>query len=138
MTKKKSTTKKKRINSKRKGASEERLLAKYLCFLGYAASYRGKQYKGGLDSPDVVVPGLKNVHIECKSRRDIGVGTHALQKAMDQALSDALAHQVPAVMWRTFRKPWRLSWLHHGHTVTTCGDAEIKYFLDLLNESGSV
>jgi|CXWL01.1.fsa_nt_gi hypothetical protein len=93
--------KKPKINSRQKGAAGERELAIYLRERGYAGARRGQQFKGGTDSPDVVVPGLDDFHIECKR-----VEAGNPDKWLAQAIRDARSDQVPVVMHRKSRGDW--------------------------------
>lgn len=68
--------------SKRKGAAGEREIAKILRDHGFEGAHRGRQYSGGLDSPDVV--GLPGFHVEVKRCERLSI-----YKAMVQAIEDA-------------------------------------------------
>lgn len=85
------------INSKRKGSEGERELAKKLSEYGYDC-YRGQQFKGGEDSPDVA--GLPGIHIECKRVEKLN-----LYDAMAQAKRDAIV-KIPAVFHRKNHHEW--------------------------------
>lgn len=87
----------KTINSRRKGATGERELARLLQGYGFDAR-RGQQYSG-LGGDDVV--GLPGVHIECKRTERLN-----LDAAMDQAIRDAKPDETPAVFHRKNRKEW--------------------------------
>ena len=87
----------KTINSRRKGATGERELARLLQGYGFDAR-RGQQYSG-LGGDDVV--GLPGVHIECKRTERLN-----LDAAMDQAIRDANPDEAPAVFHRKNRKEW--------------------------------
>lgn len=87
----------KTINSRRKGATGERELARLLQGYGFDAR-RGQQYSG-LGGDDVV--GLPGVHIECKRVERLNLDT-----AMDQAIRDASPDEAPAVFHRKNRKEW--------------------------------
>lgn len=86
------------MNSRQKGASGERELAKILRSYGYD-SRRGQQYSGANGDADVV--GLDGVHIECKRVEKLNV-----YDAMDQSIRDANKDEIPAVFWRKNRKAW--------------------------------
>lgn len=73
------------INSKQKGASFERTLARKLREFGYGDARRTAQYCGNTgDASDVV--GLPYIHIEAKAQEKM-----QLYKWMDQAKRDAEA-----------------------------------------------
>ena len=90
--------KKKRINSRAKGARIERegrdLLRKY----GFKAR-RGQQYAGGGDSPDLVTN--TPIHWEVK-----GVEKLNIKNAVDQALRDCGEGKMPVVLHKTNRSRW--------------------------------
>ena len=85
------------MNSRRKGAAGERELAKVLRECGIDAR-RGQQYKGGVDSPDVI--GLEGIHIECKRVERLNI-----DDAMEQSIKDA-GDKMPVVIHRKNRKKW--------------------------------
>lgn len=85
------------MNSRAKGASGERELAKVLRGYGYEAR-RGQQYKGGADSPDVI--GLDGIHIEVKRVERLNISD-----AMAQSIRDA-GEDVPIVAHRKNREEW--------------------------------
>ena len=88
--------------SKAKGASGEREAAAKLNEVLGTRFHRGRQYKGGPESPDLDgdVPGL---HVEVKRTERL-----RLWEAVAQARTDASTSQVPVVMHRANRKPWVL------------------------------
>lgn len=90
---------KRKINSRVKGAVGERELATYLTERGHITR-RGQQFAGGGDSPDVksTIPG---VHFEVKR-----VESLLLYPAMDQAIRDAKPGNMPVVVHRRNHKPW--------------------------------
>jgi Holliday junction resolvase len=82
-----------KINSRTKGGVGERELAELFRSWGYTDARRGQQFKGSVDSPDVVaVPG---VHFECKRTERF-----ALYAAVDQARRDAGGRAMPVVAHR--------------------------------------
>ena len=85
-------------NSRAKGASGERELANILKGYGYTAR-RGQQYCGANGDADVV--GLDGIHIECKRVERLNI-----DDAIEQAIADAKAGELPAVFHRKNRKPW--------------------------------
>lgn len=90
------------MNSREKGARGERELAEALRSYGYNA-YRGMQFKGGEDSPDVVC--FDDIHIECKRVENLNI-----DKAMEQAQRDC-GKKIPAVFHRRNNKPWKVTML---------------------------
>ena len=91
----------KRKNSRQKGARGEREVAHVLQALGLAA-YRGQQFRGGTDSPDVVCPDLPNIHFEVKLVRG---GDKTMYKWLEQAIGDA-GEKVPVVVHRSYGREW--------------------------------
>ena len=86
------------INSRAKGAADERELANTLKEYGYTAR-RGQQYSGANGDADVV--GLNGVHIECKRVERLNI-----DDAMAQAIADVREGELPAVFHRKNRKKW--------------------------------
>lgn len=90
--------KKKKINSRQKGAAGERELSNYLIAKGWQAR-RGQQFSGGTDSPDVV--SSFPFHIEAKRVEKLDI-----DDAFSQAYRDA-ANKLPAcVCHRRNREDW--------------------------------
>lgn len=89
------------INSRAKGANGERELANYLKGKGYDAR-RGQQYCGAGGDPDVL--GLPGIHIECKRVEHLN-----LDAAMEQSERDARDGEIPVVIHRKNRKPWKIT-----------------------------
>ena len=89
------------INSRQKGAAGERELAEFLRERGHDGARRGQQFHGGADSPDVVVPSLPGVHLECKR-----VEAGNLYNWLEQAIADAGWEKIPVVAHRKNRKEW--------------------------------
>lgn len=87
------------INSRAKGARGERELAEFLRGFGIEAR-RGQQFKGGVDSPDVVCDGLPGFHLECKR-----VEAGNLYNWLAQSERDAGA-KVPLVVHKRNKKDW--------------------------------
>ncbi|HYW78462.1 MAG TPA: hypothetical protein VE890_02760 [Thermoguttaceae bacterium] len=85
--------------SRNKGARGERELAGELARLLGVEARRGRQYRGGPDSPDVHLD-IDDVHVECKRTERF-----RLYEALEQAIGDA-ATKVPVVMHRQNNKPW--------------------------------
>ena len=86
------------MNSKRKGSAGERELAGVLRAHGYDAHRNDQRYVGGLERPDVALPG---VHVECKRCEAL-----RLYDALAQATRDANGKSLPAVMHRKNHAPW--------------------------------
>jgi Holliday junction resolvase len=86
------------INSRAKGASGERELAKKLTELGFPAR-RGQQFSG-LEGKDICTA-VAGLHIECKRVERLN-----LHKAVDQAIRDADDSELPVVVHRANGKPW--------------------------------
>lgn len=86
------------MNSRSKGATGERELAKKLREYGYEAR-RGQQYAGSNGDADVV--GLPSVHIECKRVERLN-----LYDAMSQSKRDARSGELPVVMHRKNHCDW--------------------------------
>lgn len=93
---------KKRFNSRAKGATGERELAKYLTRKGYEAS-RGQQKIGGEESPDVVCKPLKGLHWEVKRVEKLD-----LTGALAQATRDA-GDSLPVVAHRRNKEDWKIT-----------------------------
>jgi Holliday junction resolvase len=96
----KKAAKKERINSRQKGSRGEREFAALLRSHGLAA-YRGQQFRGGGDSPDVVCPDLPHVHFEVKFVQQV-----ALYEWIAQAVRDAKPDAIRAVVHRRKGKTW--------------------------------
>ncbi len=114
-----------RINSRQKGKRIELEAAKFLSGLGFTAR-RGQQFKGGADSPDLIVDELSRVHIEVKGVQGIDLGTKALLDAMMQAQDDGHG-KAWALLWKRNRSCWRLSfWMpdidHDGAPIAVTSD----------------
>ena len=89
------------MNSRNKGATGERELAKVLRGYGYNCR-RGQQYCGANGDADVV--GLPGLHIECKRVERLN-----LDDAMAQAKADAREEEIPVVMHRKNNGEWRVT-----------------------------
>lgn len=87
-------------NSRDKGKRGEREVAKLFEVNGYTAR-RGQQFRGGPDSPDVIVEELPWLHLEVKNRE-----RHDFWGAMEQAEQEMSHIQVPAVFSTKNGKPW--------------------------------
>lgn len=90
-----------KINSRRKGAVGEREIAHILQDYGYDAR-RGQQFSGLQGDADVV--GVPYLHLEIKRVQALN-----LDKAMEQSIRDARDGEIPVVMHRKDRQPWRVT-----------------------------
>jgi len=90
--------KKKRINSRDKGAVGERELAGEFNRLFGTAARRGQQFSG-LEGEDVV--GLDGIHVESKRVENLNI-----HKAISQAVRDSKERKIPAVFHRKNRTDW--------------------------------
>ena len=98
------TKKKKRdkpINSKRKGKDGELQVAHIMQGYGFDAR-RSQQYAGINNDADVV--GVPFLHLEVKRTE-----TLHLDKAMEQSIRDAREGEIPIVVHRKDRQPWRVT-----------------------------
>lgn len=86
------------VNSRQKGARNERLLAQLLRENGFDAR-RGQQFSGANGDADVV--GLPNIHIECKAVERLNI-----HEAMEQSARDARGTELPAVFHKKNRTGW--------------------------------
>lgn len=94
----------KRVNGCRKGKAGEREAAKAWSAAIGCVARRGQQHCGGAESPDVThdVDGL---HLEVKRT----ARSYSVQKALEQAKSDAKAGSVPVALMRQDRGEWTVS-----------------------------
>ncbi len=88
------------INGNQKGKAGEREWRDQLREAGFMKSYRGQQYQGGTDSPDVVCPELPAIHFEVKRVERLNI-----ENAMAQAISDAKG-KIPIVAHRKNNCDW--------------------------------
>ena len=86
-------------NSRRKGKEGELELSHILAGYGFDTR-RGQQYSGATGDADVV--GVPGIHIECKRCE-----TTLIDDWLDQATRDAREGEIPVVMHRRSRKPWK-------------------------------
>lgn len=87
------------VNSKQKGGRGEREWAQVLRDAGLDA-YRGQQFAGGIDSPDVVCDSLPSMHFEVKRVERLNI-----ENAMTQAIKDC-AWKIPVVAHRKNKNDW--------------------------------
>lgn len=105
-------TKKKRTNSRAKGANGEREAAKFLRQYnlpdGTPVVARRMARNGQKGAADIEhnIPG---VHFEVKRREGMDVGTKALEDACHQAARYGVTAQHCLVLWRNNRSRWRIS-----------------------------
>jgi len=125
------TAPKKRVNSRAKGASAERELAKVLTTLGFPAE-RGQQKRGGADSPDVICPSLSGFHIEAKITQACKMFSPATLAQWDaQAQRDSEGRSVPLVIHRWSRQTtWWVRVLQPGRRPTWVTLADFVLELD--------
>lgn len=90
-----------RVNSRAKGARGERAFAALLRNYGLGA-YRGQQFRGGSDSPDVVCPDLPHVHFEVKNC----VASTVFYEWVEQAIRDAEEGKLRVVAHRAKHHDW--------------------------------
>lgn len=83
-----------------KGQRGEREAAKELARLFNVEAYRGRQYHGRDDAPDVKAD-IPGVHFEVKRCERL-----QLWAAIDQAVKDVGDDNVPVVLHRPNNKPW--------------------------------
>ena len=89
------------VNSRNKGKAGELELSHKLQEFGYSTR-RGQQFSGANGDADVV--GLPHIHIECKRVENLN-----LERAYNQAVSDAREDEIPTVFHRKNRKPWMVT-----------------------------
>lgn len=89
------------MNSREKGAAGERELAGILKKYGYDCR-RGQQYCGINGDADVI--GIPGLHIECKRVEKLNI-----DDALEQSIRDAKDGEMPVVMHRKNRKPWKVT-----------------------------
>ncbi|MDR0391805.1 MAG: hypothetical protein LBH59_07860 [Planctomycetaceae bacterium] len=86
--------------SKNKGKRGEREAAKELRRVLNVRAGRGIQFRGGIDSPDILID-IPEIHIECKR-----VERFRLYEALEQATKDGGETKIPVVLHRQNNKPW--------------------------------
>jgi Holliday junction resolvase len=100
-------------NSRQKGKRGERAWRDELREAGFVKSYRGQQYQGGTDSPDVVCPELPNIHFEVKYTQKLDLYGAVLQAVTDSKGTD----KVPVVAHKRNNCEWLVTmqadqWFH--------------------------
>jgi Holliday junction resolvase len=86
--------------SKNKGKRGERELARELSRVLGVRAWRGVQFQGSPDSPDIAID-IPDIHIECKRAERFN-----LYKSLEQAEADSCATQIPIVLHRQNKKAW--------------------------------
>lgn len=89
-------------NSRQKGKRGERAWRDELRDAGFVKSYRGQQFQGGNDSPDVVCPELPNIHFEVKYTQKLDLYGAVLQAVTDTKGTDkmpVIAHKRNNCEW---------------------------------------
>lgn len=94
----------KRVNGCRKGKAGEREAAKAWAEATGCTARRGQQHCGGAESPDVA-HNVAGLHLEVKRT----ARSYSVQKAIDQARSDAAVGSVPVALTRQDRGEWIVS-----------------------------
>ena len=90
------------MNSKLKGGRGEREFAALCREEGYNSVYRGQQYSGGIDSPDV--KGLPGIHVEVKRAERLNI-----HEAIQQSIKDSNGAAMPIVAHRRNRDKWLIT-----------------------------
>ena len=90
------------INSKVKGATGEREIAKILKEKGFTGARRGQQYCGANGDADVI--GIEGVHIEVKRVEKLNV-----ENALKQAERDKKENEIATVFHRKNREEWKVT-----------------------------
>lgn len=100
-TRSKSWKKMGKINSKQKGKRGELEIVHFMKRFGFDAK-RSQQYCGLQGDADVV--GVPFLHLEIKRTEKLN-----LDKAMEQSIRDAREDEIPTVVHRKDRQPWRIT-----------------------------
>lgn len=113
------------VNSRSKGQRGEREHAQWLRENLGVEAYRGRQYHGRPEAPDVV--GIPGTHPEVKRVERLNV-----QKALEQATEDSGEDQVPYVAFRRNDEPWKIAcwaddWVDLCQTVLEACGYEVTY-----------
>ena len=90
-----------KINSRAKGKTGERELAKLLRTQGFTEARRGQQYCGASGDADVI--GVKGIHIECKRQERVQD-----ELWIKQAEDDARKGEIPVVIYRRNHEQWKV------------------------------
>lgn len=92
------------INSRAKGQRAEREFRDLLRAEGWNDARRGQQFRGGVDSPDIVCPSLDGFRIEVKHQERVN-----LAQWMAQIERDAGAEKTPILAMRRNGLPFVIS-----------------------------
>ena len=87
--------------AKNKGRAGEQEVAKILRERGYASARRTQQFSGKGGTADV--EGIDGFHIEVKRQEKLRI-----EEWCEQAYSDAVDPEIPIVVFRRSRQPWRV------------------------------
>ena len=90
------------VNSRSKGQRGERGFASFVREVWGVGAYRGRQYHGRDDAPDVVTE-LEGLHWEVKHVERLNI-----HQAWLQARTDSSPEQVPVVAFKRNRGEWML------------------------------
>lgn len=90
--------------SKNKGARGERELATKFNEVFGDSAYRGRQFHGGTDSPDIVTK-LPGVHVECKRVEALNL-YNAMQQSIEDSKHKDGTSDIPVVCHRRNGKDW--------------------------------
>lgn len=127
------------VNGCAKGKAKEREAVHLLRRLGFPCE---RNARNGISTGDILgkkeCAVLERVHLEVKGRKDIDLGTVALDKACAQAAEEAAnTGRRWAVLWYAHRRGWRLTYRLEGLLVTVCGDHDIRASLRRLAGEGT-
>lgn len=113
-----------------KGKVSERAACHYLTSMGFPAR---REARNGVSGAHDIKCDCLNIHLEVKNRKRIDLGTKELDRAMEQAWQAANG-KLPAVLWKTNHRPWRLTFYSEQRVmVTCCGDDTIRRMLQWLS-----
>ena len=105
-------------NSRQKGKRGERAWRDELRDAGFVKSYRGQQFQGGTDSPDVVCPELPGIHFEVKYTQRLDLYGAILQAVNDAKSSD----KIPVVAHKRNNCEWLVT-MQAGNWLKMIKDA---------------
>jgi len=101
--------KKKRVNSRAKGARIELEAAKMLCRLGFKAERNARNGKSTADLDLSRCPVLSRIHLEVKGDKNMDLEGAFRNKTFVQATDNANGKPV-AILWKKNFRPWVLTW----------------------------
>ncbi len=99
--------------AKEKGKRGERLVANFFTFRGFP-SKRGVQFKGGIDSPDVICEELNFFNFEVKFVENLN-----LEVAYEQSRRDSKGQKIPVVIHKRSRTNLKVT-------------LDLSHFLDMI------